>query len=190
MRTIYLIRHGQCVDNALRILNGHRDTELTELGRKQAKASAKKLKNKKITVIYSSPLKRALETAEIIADEIGVDLIKLDKDLIERDFGKLTGQLIADIPNLATQTCPINGICYFLDGPGVETFPKLYSRVKRALKKILKQNSDGNIAIVTHGDTGMMLQAAFYDWDWERGIKYRFWKNAEIFELKEYKHDD
>jgi broad specificity phosphatase PhoE len=184
-RTIYLIRHGQCVDNEKHVLNGHRDTDLTLLGRQQALQAAQGLKDKQIKVIYSSPLSRTMSTAKIIAENLDIDFVHIDKGLIERDFGYLTGKKTSQISKLAKTTFEISGKTYFFDGPRVESFPKLYARAKRVLKRLLAKSPKGNIAIVTHGDTGMMLQAVFYGWDWMRGLNYAFWHNGEIFELKE-----
>ena len=64
MGNLFIVRHGQDEDNANLTLNGRRDKPLTELGRQQAKTVATKLKNHQIDVIYSSPLKRAFETAQ------------------------------------------------------------------------------------------------------------------------------
>lgn len=186
MRKIYLVRHGQCLDNQDRILNGHRDTDLTALGREQALAAGKLLKKKGITVIYASPLARTLHTAQIIAEQIGVGVIRLDKDLIERDFGSLTGKKVADISKYSKDTKVINGVKYFMSGEGVEDFPTLYKRAKKVLKRLVKKSPTENILIVTHGDLGMMIQAAYYGWDWERGLKHSFWQNGEVFELSEY----
>ena len=85
MSKIYIVRHGQDEDNANGLLNGHRDKELTALGRQQAKVIAGKLKGDGIDVIYTSPLKRAYETAEIIAKELQIDQVIRDENLKERD---------------------------------------------------------------------------------------------------------
>ncbi len=88
MARIILVRHGQDSDNAARVLNGHRDTELTDLGRAQAKETAQKLEREKIDHIYHTPLTRTKQTAQIIADHIGHQKITPHSDLIERDFGE------------------------------------------------------------------------------------------------------
>jgi len=91
MKEIYFIRHGQTDENSLGIRQGSEiDSELNELGRKQAKKSGKYLKKyrikyKKFDCILSSPLKRAIETAEIIGKEI-----KYPKK-IELRRGKMSG---------------------------------------------------------------------------------------------------
>ena len=66
MTTILLIRHGETDWNAEKIFRGRADIELNESGIKQAELLAQYLADEKIVAVYSSPLKRALKTAEII----------------------------------------------------------------------------------------------------------------------------
>lgn len=183
MLKIFLARHGQDTDNESSILNGRRDTKLTELGRKQASEAADKLIDKDIEIVYSSPLKRAYETASIIAKRIGVnDVVEID-DLVERDFGVLTGKSISEITHYANNILKTDKVNYFLDAEGAEDFPTLLEREKKLLNKIFEKHKEGNILLVTHGDTGKMLQAAFYGWDWEKGLKEPYFANTEILEL-------
>ena len=86
---IYLVRHGESQANILRRFSGITDVELTETGLLQAAKAGKKLRGKKIDKIFSSPLKRAKYTAEIIADEIGFDKndIIIENSLTEVNFG-------------------------------------------------------------------------------------------------------
>ena len=60
---IILVRHGQSQGNAIRVLLGHTDLDLTELGFRQAACTAEALRHERIDVIYSSDLKRAMSTA-------------------------------------------------------------------------------------------------------------------------------
>lgn len=60
---VILVRHGQSLGNAKRVLLGHTDLDLSELGYRQAEATAEALKDEKIDVVYSSDLKRAMSTA-------------------------------------------------------------------------------------------------------------------------------
>ncbi|MFA4871942.1 MAG: histidine phosphatase family protein [Patescibacteria group bacterium] len=183
MPKIFIVRHGQDMDNANNILNGLRDLALTDLGRKQARATAQKLKDKNIGIIYSSPLKRALETARIMARALGVKKIIVNNDLRERDFGVLTGKSLADIPKYSKNNLPIDGTLYFLDVKKAESFPTVYERAKGVLEKIVAQKNGQNILIVTHGDFGKMLRAVFYNWDWERGLKTPHFGNGDVLEL-------
>jgi broad specificity phosphatase PhoE len=98
MKEIYFIRHGQTDENSLGIRQGSEiDSELNELGRKQAKKSGKylkkyRIKDKKFDCILSSPLKRAIETAEIIGKEIKYSKkIEILDSLIELRRGKMSG---------------------------------------------------------------------------------------------------
>lgn len=88
MTNIYIVRHGQNEDNANKILNGHRDMPLTEIGINQAKELAEMIKKSEIKIdkIYSSPLKRAYQTGEAIADALHLDAPEKLDLLIERDF--------------------------------------------------------------------------------------------------------
>ena len=183
MTTIYLIRHGQDVDNADKILNGRRDGTLTPLGKRQAREVAKKLINEKIEAIYSSPLNRAYETALIIAKELGLKDVKIDVDLIEREFGVLTGKPVADIPKYAKEVVVSDGVNYFIEADGAETFPELLGRAARVLKRITDKHPRWNVIVVTHGDIGKMIIAAFHDWSWLEGIKAPYFNNAAILEL-------
>lgn len=87
---IYVFRHGESFDNQNRVFSGWRDSKLTNLGKKQAKILAVKLKDKKIDVCIISRLSRSIKTAEIIFAGRGI-VFETDDRIIERDYGKLTG---------------------------------------------------------------------------------------------------
>lgn len=71
--TVYLIRHGESVGNKENRVRGHMDFPLNENGAAQAEALAEALRGKKIKHIYSSPLARAVKTAEIICGRLGIE---------------------------------------------------------------------------------------------------------------------
>ncbi len=185
MSKIFLVRHGQDMDNADGILNGKRDTELTELGREQAKKVAEKLRDNNVQIIYASPLKRAYETARIIAVKLGIDEVIIDKHLIERDFGVLTGKPISDIPKYAKKILSTSRVDYFLEVEGAEDFPILLERGKKILEEIKQKHPNENILIVTHGDIGKMIRAAYHNWTWEQGLKTPYFDNTGVLELSE-----
>ena len=98
MKEIYFIRHGQTDENSLGIRQGAEiDSELNELGRQQAKKSGKylkkyRIKDKNFDCILSSPMKRAIETAEIIGKELKFSKkIEILDSLIELRRGKMSG---------------------------------------------------------------------------------------------------
>lgn len=98
---IYLVRHGESQANVSKRFSGITDVDLTEKGSLQAIRAGKSLKGKTIDRIFSSPLKRARGTAELIADEIGFNKkdIIIEKSLTEVNFGifeNLTWEEILD----------------------------------------------------------------------------------------------
>ena len=184
MADIYLVRHGQNEDNLEGILNGHRDRPLTELGREQAHAVAQKLTDNGIQVVYASPLKRAHETATIIAETLGLD-VQVDPDLIERDFGVLTGQPVASILKLPEeQVLRTEGVNYFLEADGSEDFPTLYMRAQRVLERVRRDHPSEHVLLVCHGDIGKMVRAAYHGWDWKTGLMTSYFDNTGVLELR------
>ena len=89
---LILTRHGETVDNTLKIIQGHNQGVLTDEGTLQAKKLALRLKNEKIHAIYSSDLKRAADTARIIAKYHRDANLQFTPELRERDYGSLSGK--------------------------------------------------------------------------------------------------
>ena len=93
--TLVLVRHGQSEWNLKNLFTGWRDVDLTELGREEAKAGAEKLKARgtKFDIAFTSVLKRAQKTNDIILDVLGQTGLKTIRDqaLNERDYGDLSG---------------------------------------------------------------------------------------------------
>ena len=188
MSKIFIIRHGQDTDNVQKILNGRHDTELTDLGKEQARQAAKnlrsELKAETITAVYVSPLKRCRQTADIITQELGLPPAEIHQDLTERDFGFFTGQKVADIRKLSDDYIITDQVDYFLSGEGVEQFPDVYQRALKVMDLMKTKHLAENIVLVTHGDFGKMLRAAYYGWTWEQGLKTPYFANTEILTLQ------
>ncbi len=89
--TIYLLRHGETDWNLIGKVQGREDIPLNETGRAQAKRCAAAFLNTGIKLIVTSPLSRAVQTANIISDSISGAKVIIDEGLIERDFGKMSG---------------------------------------------------------------------------------------------------
>jgi len=183
---IYLARHGQDEDNVKGILNGRRDKPLTPKGTEQVKEVAEKIKDSGLNFdkIYSSPLKRTYKTAKIISEALGMGKPSVLQDLIERDFGIMTGKHISQIEEmckpyiLKTET-----ITYFLKPKGAETFPQLVERGKKLLSKIRKLHPKGNILLVTHGDIGKTIYAAYYNLKWKDVLTMFHFGNSDLLLL-------
>ncbi len=188
MLKIYLARHGQDMDNVKGILNGRRDKPLSRKGIRQANEITLKIKEIGIhfDYVYSSSLQRAYKTAEIITDTLNIKEPKVLDDLIERDFGVMTGKPQSTIKDICSPDIfQTDSICYFLNPEGAETFPQLIERARKLLKGLKVKHKDGNILLVTHGDFGKMIYTVYYDLDWKEVLNMFHFGNSELLELSE-----
>lgn len=186
MLQIYISRHGQDSDNIKGILNGHRDQPLTEIGVRQAQSLAEYIKETGIIFnkIYSSPLKRANKTAQIINEKVNGPGVEIYQELIERNFGIMTGMPTSSIvEKCSPDIIKTDTITYFLSPKGSETFPELVKRGKKIIDYIKSTNIEGNILLVTHGDIGKMVYCAYYDLDWQDVLKNFHFGNSEMIML-------
>ncbi|MDD3607638.1 MAG: class I tRNA ligase family protein [Candidatus Moranbacteria bacterium] len=161
---IFLVRHTQTDWNAKKIMQSQTDTDLNKTGIQQAYELKEKLKNEKIDVIISSPLKRAIKTAQII-NSFGLPIIKDDR-LKERFLcakyeGKKMENLVKEYPEV--QTMKKNGTTYWIDAPGTESYKSLRKRVGTFLDEIRKKYAGKKVLIVSHRDTLDMLYAELND---------------------------
>ena len=148
---LYLVRHGETPWNKLFRFQGRTDIELSKEGIWQAERLQKRF-NKEFDVIYTSPLSRAIQTANIISQ--GMDIAPhVYRDLIEIDFGKWEGQSFTDIRN----NFPKEHHLWLTDedtGPlmGGELNMKAATiRGKNAILDIAKENSGKRTLVVAHG---------------------------------------
>ncbi|QQS18776.1 histidine phosphatase family protein [Candidatus Saccharibacteria bacterium] len=147
MGRVLYIRHGQSQANLAGILaGGSNDSNLTDLGRQQARQAGRALKNNSINKIITSPLSRALETAQIIAAEIGYDVqrIELDPRLKEYELGVGQGQSLEGMT--------AEKIVSF---PGAEKPAEFAKRVKSALYSAWEDS--GTVVIVAHGGVSRLI---------------------------------
>ena len=93
---LILIRHGETMQNVAGIVQGWQDSELSERGRRQVEQLAQRLKSFGADALYSSPLGRALTTANVIARATGLDVQTLD-DLREMNYGGWEGRNFRDV---------------------------------------------------------------------------------------------
>jgi len=146
MKKLYFIRHGLSEMNKSGHFAGTIDTPLTDEGRAQAKTAGIGARDLKIDLIVSSPLTRARETAEILADQIGYprDKIVLSPLLIERHWGALEGQPHAPVHDLD-------------EVPNAETAAQLLARAAKALDYLENLKAE-SILVVSHGTFGRALR--------------------------------
>lgn len=153
MKHLYFIRHGQSVLNAQGIFAGRIDTPLTEIGRLQAKVAAENIKNLNIDLIVSSDLGRTIETAQIIAREIGYNQqdILVNALFTEQYFGQLEGRPWTVSPDISTY-------------PDIETNQQMIARAKHGLAYLQTLPAE-TILLVSHGSFSRALLAAIQGGD-------------------------
>jgi 2,3-bisphosphoglycerate-dependent phosphoglycerate mutase len=147
--TLLLARHGETDWNRERRWQGHADPWLNEIGREQAHELARQLREQGPEAVYSSDLARANETAEIVADELGLP-IAVDPRLREVDVGDWSGLLWEEIE----ERFP-DGVRRRLEGgtgwENGEEFDAMRARVVEALLEIGAAHEGGRVLVVTHG---------------------------------------
>lgn len=153
MGSIIFLRHGQAKNNTQRVLAGRTPgVPLTEKGIEQAEKAAKFLEDLNISAIYSSPIERAKDTAEIVGKHNSVD-VRIDERLIELDMGKFTGMPYDEIFSSHG-----NVFMKFYNGEleiahnGVETFADVKKRVLGIVDHVIGAHPDENVVLVTHMD--------------------------------------
>lgn len=151
MTRLILIRHGETDWNNEGRWQGQVDVPLNATGRRQAQQMARSLEAAGITAIYSSDLQRARQTAQALADSIGLPL-RLDSRLREIHQGEWQGLLFSEIQARYTQAYqdrqrdPLN-----FSPPGGEAVAQVRDRAVAVLREIVRQHPDATIAIVLHG---------------------------------------
>jgi len=133
--------------NVARLLSGQTETPLTEKGKEQARAAGKELKQKlpHIDLIVCSPYERTYETAQLIADEIGFPVNKIQKNdmFVERSFGVLEGKSGDDF-------LAVHEYRDFDTVEGAETIQQLQKRAEIAFEWLRALKED-NVLVVGHG---------------------------------------
>jgi broad specificity phosphatase PhoE len=181
---LFLIRHGQDQDNAQFLINGRRDTELTEIGKAQATDAARALRSAAISCTYTSPLTRARQTASIITNALGIAEPQMDSDLIEREYGILTGRSASEIPVLATRFMESYGFKYVIEAPGIESYPEVWKRAGNFLQRISKQHAGETVLVVAHNEIAKMIRANFNGATWEDELRRPPLANGEVIALR------
>ncbi len=148
MTTLYLVRHGETVDNANQIMQGQTQGELNENGIQQAHEFSEQWKDKEIDIILASDLKRAIDTARIIAEPHRLEVLTTPL-LRERDWGSFTGRFI---PDLKGEVWPDD----------IETQENLLSRAGEFIAYVRQTFPGKKVLAVGHGIINKAIQAVYY----------------------------
>ncbi len=155
---LYLIRHGETDWNRLGRIQGHLDTPLNMLGITQAQAVAEHLPNLDYHALYSSDLRRSVDTAAFLAQRTGLH-IHTKSCLRERDLGVLQGVVMAeaDTQQLEILEKYTSDVDYII--PQGESSRQFMQRCLDCMTALAQQHSGENILVVTHGGVlGNMLK--------------------------------
>jgi broad specificity phosphatase PhoE len=144
--TLVLVRHAETDWNRERRFQGRADLPLNEAGREQARALAGRLRTEPVTAVYTSPLRRALETAEIVAARLGLEPRALDA-LLEIDVGAWEGLTIDEVRARYPERFDVDWRSGWEDG---ETYDELVERVVPALLELGRRHDCGHVLAVTH----------------------------------------
>ena len=151
MVTVILVRHGETEWNKLRrIQGGSSDTQLNQTGKKQAESLALRLKAEPIQAIYSSPLQRALDTAQAIARYHRTE-VEIEPALKEIEAGGLEGTPIEQIGSRLDQLLTRGDESgSFFKKHGGESLAEVQQRAWGTIQSLVRQYPDGEIVVVSH----------------------------------------
>lgn len=151
MTRLLLVRHGRSEMNAAGRIQGWLDSPLDEVGRAQSLAVARRLQRESPVIVYTSTLRRASETAEIIGAELGLPVVP-DERLIERGVGDIAGmngeEIESQFPGFVEEWRLSRRMVVPPGGEAVEVFS---ARVRAAFDEIVGRHNGQVIVVVTHG---------------------------------------
>lgn len=150
MTRIYLVRHGQTAWNKEEIFRGRTDVPLNETGLREAQLAGEYFREMEIHAIYSSPLLRAWETAQKIADVQRLEVRSL-QGIIDMCFGEWEGQSLKDVQEKDGQRFQQwKNEPHLVKIPGGETLDEVRDRAMAVLEKTIKSHSGKTLLFVSH----------------------------------------
>jgi len=157
---IYLARHAATPANQQQIMQGQGvDMDLSDLGREQARRLGRFLSNRRIDAVYSSPLRRALETAHAVAAHHGLD-IATTPELREVDVGRWEGRardwIVAHDAAAYESFLAAPHVAGYPDG---EKYSDVLQRARPALLRIAERHPGGSVAVIAHSVVNRTLLA-------------------------------
>ena len=148
---LFLVRHGETEHNRQNLSLGQDDVALNETGLRQAEALGRALSEERLSVVYASPLVRAIRTAEAIAEPYGLEVV-IEDGLIEMDVGEMDGLPFADVrekfPGFIERWQGPEGPNERM--PGGERLVDVCDRADAALSAIVKRHEGERVCLVSH----------------------------------------
>lgn len=177
MTHVFLVRHGATEWNEMKRAQGQADIELNDEGRKQAIHAAAELADVDVTAVYASDLKRAVDTAQAIAERHGVAVVT-DAALREIDQGDWQGLSVDEIrkgwPGLWGPAR------HYSPRPNGESPAQVRRRALAVLRAIVEEHPHGGVVIVSHGGTIRWVSAEVLGYDDRRSARVRGLGNGGV----------
>ncbi len=185
MSRLLLARHGITEFNSTRRFAGYSDIDMNAEGYRQVERLSKRLADEKIDVVYSSDLKRALATAEIIASERKIDIVSCP-ELREANYGDAEGLTFAEIKHLYPDVAElVTNFSLELKFPNGEGFEEFIERTSEFLGRLSKHTVDETILIVSHSGPLKVLVCRLLEIDMEHWRQIRL-DNASLSIVETY----
>lgn len=174
---LYLTRHGETMRNAENKVLGRDDIQLNKKGEMQAEELAEKLEKIPIDMIFTSPLSRAKDTANIVAKRKGLIPIE-DERIIEIEFGEFE-KVPRDYEPYQRAKRE-----YFKRYPGGESYFDMAYRIYDFIHMLKREYSNKNVLVVSHGGVCRIIHNYFIDMENEEFVRFAFPNcGLEEFEL-------
>lgn len=149
--TLLLVRHCEAEGNVKRVFQGWTDSDVTENGRRQLELLAERCRDIPLDAVYSSPLKRAMETAKAVNRYHHLPIIT-DQILKEIHIGELEGIRFADFPmEYPLEAQNWSNAPHLFQAPGGESMAQVFARMREALTEIIEKNEGKTVAVCSHG---------------------------------------
>jgi probable phosphoglycerate mutase len=164
LKQIVFVRHGESEWNATSRMQGQLESDLTARGRQQSQINARVLAELGIQALYSSPLARAKQSAEIINQQLRLP-IRYDPRIKEWDCGDWSGERYEDVQTRwVEEWAAYQADRFHYRGPNCENYPDMIARVGPFLDE-LRRSSAQRIAVVSHGMIGRVMVSTLLGYD-------------------------
>lgn len=171
MVDVYIMRHGQTEANVEQILIGRGDSPFTAEGWQQPARVAEHLKQVSLSVIYSSPMDRALRTSELVLEAFGQPIrLETEVAIAEIDAGDFSGLSFEQIRQRVPDVRSLVEFPY----PGGESWTDVQDRTLRFVWELESRHEDEAVLLVTHAGVISVLVAESLKQPVERYIQTRF----------------
>ena len=186
MKRLVLVRHGSTDSNATGVMRGWTDDPLSQAGRHQAEHAGKYLKTlEPFECIYSSDLRRAVQTANLIAADLQIPT-RTRVELRELNLGKLEGRTEQELWNYFTKQSgtgvgPSTMAFADVSFPGGEAASQFIQRTQKAFAEIMANHQD-SVLVVSHGAQTMVMLGMWFEKDLTKWTQFRV-DNCSVSEI-------